>query len=157
MRPTKEEVFMDIAIQWSRLSTCSSRVAVGCVIVNKLGQIISSGYNGSPRHFDHCDDIGCDFDELGHCKRAIHAEMNAILQCAMTGVSCKDATLYVTHSCCSKCALMIAQSGIKNVIYRYQYQSISASAQILAIAKIPFIEEVKENSWKNDDTIGKNV
>jgi dCMP deaminase len=50
-------------------------------------------------------DIGC-----------VHAEENAILNCARQGVSCKDSTLYVNGEPCAKCATRIAQVGIIKVV-----------------------------------------
>lgn len=138
MRPTKDETFMSIAMTWSRLSTCSSRVQVGAVIVNKLGQIIASGYNGSPRGLPHCDDIGCTFDSGNHCIQAVHAEVNAIIQCAMTGTSCNECTIYVTHSPCVACSLVIAQAGISKVIYRLPYRDTSMTEKIFSLAKVEF-------------------
>ena len=48
----------------------------------------------------------------------VHAEENAILNCARQGVSCKDTTLYVNGEPCKKCAARIVQAGIKTVVYR---------------------------------------
>lgn len=139
MRPTKSDIFMEIAWTWSKLSTCSSRVSVGCVLVNQLGQIIASGYNGSPRGFPHCDEVGCDLDSAEHCVRAIHAEMNAIIQCARTGAQTNDCTIYVTHSPCPRCAMVIVQSGISRVIYNDAYKGAYTTEQIFEHAGIQLI------------------
>jgi dCMP deaminase len=147
MRPSKYETYMEIAKMWAKQSTCSARVAVGAVIVNKFGQVIASGYNGSPRGHPHCDEVGCDLDALGHCKRAIHAELNAILQCARVGVSCDDCFIYITHSPCPRCSLMIAQSGIIRVVYDNQYGDLTDSSDILAVSRIPMVPFVKEVGW----------
>lgn len=117
----KEHVLMEVAHMWATLSTCSSRSAVGCVLVDPSGRIVASGYNGSPRGLPHCDDVGCKFDSSGHCVRVVHAELNAILQCAITGVSCEGTTLYSTHSPCIRCAVLLIQAGIKKVIYEQEY------------------------------------
>lgn len=116
--------FMNIAKEWAGRSTCTSRIrwGVGCVIVNDRDQIIASGYNGAPKGFPHCDDIGCVLDSDGHCTSAIHAEENAILQCAMNGVSTLGCTMYVTASPCPKCSLRIIQAGIKLVVYEREYK-----------------------------------
>lgn len=139
MRPTKSQIFMEIATTWAKLSTCSSRISVGCVLVNPLGQIVASGYNGSPRGFPHCDEVGCDFDTEGHCMRVIHAEMNALLQCARTGAQTNDCFLYVTHSPCPRCAIVIAQSGISRVVYQVAYKGAYTTEQIFKQAKIELI------------------
>jgi dCMP deaminase len=121
MRPSLEDTFMSLAKVWALRSTCTSRVAVGAVLVNKAGQVIASGYNGSPRGTPHCDKIGCSPDADGHCTNAIHAEENAILQCAMTGASTVGCSLYVTHSPCMRCAKQLLQVGIKRVLFSVFY------------------------------------
>ena len=57
----------------------------------------------------------------GHCIRTLHAEQNALLQAAKIGVSCKDATMYVTCQPCNNCAKMIINAGITRVIYEGDY------------------------------------
>src|SRR5579875_393033 len=81
-------------------STCS-RLAVGCVIVREK-RMIASGYNGSITGDVHCTDVGCKIVD-GHCVRAIHAEQNALLQCARFGVATEGADIYVTHMPCLQC------------------------------------------------------
>ena len=61
------------------------RLSVGATIV-KDNRIIAGGYNGSVAGEVHCIDEGCLIED-GHCIRTIHAEMNALLQCAKQGVS----------------------------------------------------------------------
>ena len=45
--------------------------------------------------------------------RTIHAEMNALLQCAKQGVSTEGATIYVTHFPCLNCTKSIIQAVSK--------------------------------------------
>jgi dCMP deaminase len=123
MRPSLEDTFMSLAKVWSMRSTCSSRAMVGAVLVNQNGQVIASGYNGSPHGVPHCDADGCILDSDGHCTRAIHAEENVILQCAMTGVSTVGCTLYTTHSPCIRCAMRLLQAGVAKVGYLQAYGS----------------------------------
>jgi len=59
----------------------------------------------------------------GHCVRTIHAERNALLQCALDGVSPNGASLYVTASPCYDCAKDIIRSGIIEVYYGLAYSS----------------------------------
>jgi len=53
--------------------------------------------------------------------RGVHAEQNAIIQCALHGVSSRGATLYVTHSPCSICAKMLINAGIERVVVKHRY------------------------------------
>ena len=119
-RPTWDEYFMHSALLISTRSTCP-RLSVGAVIV-KNNQIIATGYNGSITGEVHCEDTECLIDD-GHCIRTVHAEINAILQCARTGTSLKDATIYVTHYPCVNCMKALLQAGIKKIYYLYDYHN----------------------------------
>lgn len=55
----------------------------------------------------------------------LHAEQNAILDAAKYGKKLDASTLYITHSPCSTCALMIKAAGIKKVIYLNDYKDDS--------------------------------
>ncbi|GAA3321645.1 hypothetical protein GCM10020331_038310 [Ectobacillus funiculus] len=63
-------------------STCT-RLAVGATIVRDK-RIIAGGYNGSIAGGVHCADEGCYVID-NHCVRTVHAEVNALLQCAKFG------------------------------------------------------------------------
>lgn len=101
-------------------STCD-RLKVGATIIRD-NRIIAGGYNGSISGGVHCIDEGCYVID-GHCVRTIHAEMNAILQCAKFGVATEGATMYVTHFPCLNCCKAIIQSGIKTVYYANDYRN----------------------------------
>lgn len=70
----------------------------------------------------------------GHCVRTIHAELNAVLQCALDGVSPKGAVLYCTASPCFDCTKALIRVGVKHVFYHKAYDSrygLSGSVQEL--------------------------
>lgn len=109
---------MAIAEAVSTRSTCP-RARVGAVVVVD-NRVIATGYNGAAPGEEHCTDVGC-LVEDGHCQRALHAEVNAIAQCARMGVSCKNASLYiyfegsdVSHydAPCRECMKVIKSAGI---------------------------------------------
>jgi deoxycytidylate deaminase len=64
-RPTWTDTFFAIAAAWAARATCD-RLHAGVVAVNDENQVLASGYNGSPRGMDHCDDVGHLMVE-GHC------------------------------------------------------------------------------------------
>ncbi|WP_430785143.1 ComE operon protein 2 [Virgibacillus flavescens] len=101
-------------------STCE-RLTVGATIVREK-RIIAGGYNGSVSGDAHCIDEGCYVID-GHCVRTVHAEVNALLQCAKFGVPTKDAEMYVTHFPCLNCCKTIIQSGVKMVYYAADYKN----------------------------------
>lgn len=51
----------------------------------------------------------------------IHAEENAILKLSSSSLSCKGASIYVTHFPCQECCKLIYQSTIRRVIYLHEY------------------------------------
>jgi len=94
-RPDWDLYFIRIAKEVASRSTCP-RAAVGAVIV-KDNKIISTGYNGVVSGRPHCEDIGCIMED-GHCQKAVHAEINAIIQATHNGLALDGATLYYWDS-----------------------------------------------------------
>lgn len=127
-----DEYFISTALLISSRSTCD-RLKVGCVIV-KDNRIISSGYNGHLPGEEHKSIV-----VNNHEQATVHAECNAIADCANRGVSCKDATIYITHYPCINCFKIIAASGIKNIKYLNDYKNndiiklISNSVKIIKL------------------------
>ncbi|MGB1250029.1 MAG: deoxycytidylate deaminase [Candidatus Promineifilaceae bacterium] len=119
MRPDWDSYFMQIASAVATRSTCE-RAHVGCVIVRDK-RILTTGFNGSPAGLDHCDDVGHLMVE-GHCVRTIHAEVNAIIQAALHGVSTKGAIAYVTHHPCIHCTKTLINAGVTRVVYDIGYR-----------------------------------
>lgn len=101
-------------------STCE-RLTVGATIVRDK-RIIAGGYNGSVSGDSHCIDEGCYLVD-GHCVRTVHAESNALLQCAKFGVPTEGGEMYVTHFPCLHCCKTIIQSGIRTVYYARDYKN----------------------------------
>lgn len=118
-RATWDEYFMRIAKDVATRATCD-RKHVGAVIVRDKS-ILATGYNGSIRGLGHCDDEG-HLMEDGHCVRTIHAEANAVIQAARNGVRIDEATIYVTASPCWNCFKMIANAGLKKIVYGEFYR-----------------------------------
>ena len=120
-RPTWDEYFVEITRQVATRSTCRRR-HVGAVIV-KDKRILSTGYNGAPSGFPHCDETGCLREQWGipsgerqEICRGLHAEQNAIIQAALHGISVAGADIYTTHQPCITCAKMIINAGILRVV-----------------------------------------
>ena len=131
---------MAIADLAATRSTCLRR-QVGAVVV-KDKRILSTGYNGAPRGLAHCLDIGCLREELGipsgerhELCRAIHAEQNAVVQAATSGVDITGGTIYTTTFPCSLCSKIIINSGIDRIVCRKGYPD-DLSRQLLREAQI---------------------
>ena len=124
-----DSYFMSMAILISSRSACE-RLHVGCVLV-KDTRVISVGYNGFLPKAPHKSIM-----KDGHEQATVHAEQNAITDCAKRGISCIDATAYITHYPCINCSKILAASGIKNVIYLNDYRNDPISIEILNSASI---------------------
>ncbi len=118
-RVSWEKYFMNIATEVATRSTCD-RKHVGAVIVRGK-TILSTGYNGSIKGLDHCDDVGHDMDN-DHCVRTIHAEANAIVQAAKHGINIDQSEIYVTASPCFDCFKLIANAGICKIYFGEFYR-----------------------------------
>ena len=111
-----DQYFISTALLISSRSSCE-RLKVGCIIV-KDNRIISSGYNGHLPGEEHKSIV-----VNNHEQATIHAEANAIADCANRGVSCKDATIYITHHPCINCFKLIAAAGIKTIKFLNDYKN----------------------------------
>jgi len=106
--------FIELAESIATWSKDPSR-GVGAVIVSPMRQVLATGYNGLPRGVeDHPDRL----ERPMKYDLIVHAEMNAIIQCARNGVSPVGATLYSSFSPCIHCTLSIVQAGIQRVVTR---------------------------------------
>jgi len=115
-RPSWDNYFKEIVLVTKRRSACE-RLQVGCLLV-KDNRIISQGYNGFLP--------GCPHESIirnNHEQSTIHAEQNALADCAKRGVSCLDSTAYVTHYPCIICCRMLLASGIKEIKYIDDYKN----------------------------------
>lgn len=141
-RITWDQFFMAQSHLLALRSTCT-RLAVGATIVRDK-RIIAGGYNGSISGDDHCIDKGC-YVVDNHCVRTVHAETNALLQCAKYGTPTNGADLYVTHFPCLPCTKSIIQSGIKNLYYAKDYKNNTYAIELFKqagvnVMHVPFDE-----------------
>ena len=116
MRPNWDQYFKNIAQVTSTRSPCE-RLQVGCVLV-KDNRIISQGYNGFLP--------GTPYQSIirdGHEQGTIHAEQNAICDCARRGASCEGCTAYITHYPCVICTRIMLAAGIKEIKYIDNYKN----------------------------------
>jgi dCMP deaminase len=132
-RISRHTMFMDIAHVVSRRSTCFRR-SIGAVLVYK-NNIYSIGYNGPAAGEPHCIGLGCMPDGQLGCKRALHAEANAIDRCP-SPIGC---TMYTTESPCLMCAELIIDSKISAMYYTHLYRVTEGAdrvAQLIPVFRV---------------------
>ena len=116
IRPTWDEYFKKIVSVTCERSPCE-RLKVGCLLV-KDNRIVSQGYNGFLPDCPHESIV-----RNGHEQATVHAEQNAIADCAKRGSVCDDTIAYITHYPCIICARILLASGIKEIKYIDDYKN----------------------------------
>lgn len=150
-RPKWDEYFLNLLEPLGSRGTCD-RGRSGAVIVSHHHTILATGYVGAPPGQPHCDEVGhlmrTVIDENGnqsqHCVRTLHAEENAILQCAKDGIKLEGATIYTKMVPCYNCAMRIVRVGIKRVVAQKRYHADEMSLKLFKDAGVEL--DVIENS-----------
>lgn len=138
-----DEYFLEQAELVAKRSSCN-RAQVGAVVTVDRN-CIATGYNGGIAGLDNCDDVG-HYMEDGHCVRTVHAEMNAILQCARNGHAMNGATVYVTHYPCMNCMKSLAQVGVERIVYRNSYREHEFAKEIASLKGIALVKLERRQS-----------
>jgi len=115
-RPSWDEYFKEIIQVTAKRSPCE-RLHVGCLLVNN-NRIISQGYNGFLPGFNHESII-----RDNHEQATVHAEQNAICDCAKRGTSCENSIAYITHYPCIICTRLLIACGVKKIKYIDDYKN----------------------------------
>ena len=124
-----DEYFSKIVSVTAERSPCE-RLQVGCLLV-KENRIISQGYNGFLP--------GCPHKTIvrdNHEQATLHAEQNALIDCAKRGVSCEGCTAYITHYPCINCFKIMAASGIREIKYINDYKNDKNVIKLSQISNI---------------------
>jgi dCMP deaminase len=109
-----EEVYMRMAEELAKRSTCA-RNQVGTVITNAdLTQVLGIGYNGNARGLPN----RCDSEEPGRCG-CLHSEQNALVK---AGATEPGKLMFVTVAPCVTCAKLTVNSNVARVYYRRAYR-----------------------------------
>jgi dCMP deaminase len=128
-RPSWDEYFKEIVQVTAKRSPCE-RLQVGCLFV-KDNRIVSQGYNGFLPGCEHISKV-----RDGHEQATVHAEQNAIADCAKRGVSCEGCTAYITHYPCIICCRMLLAAGINKIKYINDYRNDELVEYFLGMMKV---------------------
>lgn len=143
-RPSWDEYFMQMVKMVGSRATCD-RGRSGAVIVRDK-RMLTTGYVGAPSKVRDCDELGHemhtvvhdDGSKTEHCIRGTHAEQNALIQAARTGVALSGGTIYVHMTPCYACAKMIINAGIVRVVAGKDYHAGKRSKEIFKEAGVTF-------------------
>ena len=113
-----EEVYMRMAEELAKRSTCA-RLQVGTVITTPdLTQVLGIGYNGNARGLPN----RCDATTPGACG-CLHSEQNALIK---AGAQLPGKVMFVSASPCVMCAKMAINANVARVYYREAYRGVGA-------------------------------
>ena len=144
MRLSRDEWALKLALLTAQRTTCCRR-AVGCVLLNARGHVLSTGYNGVAAGLPHCNHVENEILHDGLARvpvfphacsgakapsgtnldgcQAIHAEQNALLQCRdMYAIH----TAYVTASPCMTCCKLLLNTSCQRIVYVEEYPHSAA-------------------------------
>ena len=116
VRPSWDDYFKEIVQVTSRRSPCE-RLQVGCLLV-KDNRIISQGYNGFLPGCPHTSIV-----RNNHEQATLHAEQNALIDCAKRGTSCSGAIAYITHYPCIICCRLLLAANVGEIKYINDYKN----------------------------------
>ena len=131
--PSWDEYFTNLINMTASRSKCD-RLQVGCILVRD-NRIISQGYNGHLPGLKH-ESIVRD----NHEQATVHAEQNALCDCAKRGVSCAESVAYVTHYPCIICARLLLAAGIKEIKYLHDYKNDELVKLFADQLKVPIVK-----------------
>lgn len=104
------EYFNNIVKEVSKKSKDTS-TKVGCYIVNRENEPVSSGFNG---WVSGCNEKLMTWERPLKYEMVIHAEMNALIFAKQSLKGCK---VFITHGPCANCLKHLLQSGIREIYY----------------------------------------
>ena len=151
VRPTWDEYFTNAVDALALRATCDRGRSAAIFV--RDNDILASGYVGAPPGEAHCDDVGHLWSDDGkHCIRTIHAEQNAILRAARTGVSLKESIVYCTMEPCLNCAMSLVSLGVYRIVARNAYHAAQRSREMFTRAGIQLVTISRDELY--DPTAG---
>src|SRR5207247_2931894 len=132
-----EEVYMRMAEELAKRSTCA-RLQVGTVITTSdLTQVLGIGYNGNARGLPN----RCDSTTPGSCG-CLHSEQNALIK---AGAQLPEKVMFVSASPCVMCAKMAINANVGRVYYREAYRDPAG----LDVLRQGGVEVIQYNRWRD--------
>src|SRR6266480_4756842 len=132
-----EEVYMRMAEELAKRSTCA-RLQVGTVITTPdLTQVLGIGYNGNARGLPN----RCDSTTPGSCG-CLHSEQNALIK---AGAQLPGKVMFVSASPCVMCAKMAINANVARVYYREAYREPAG----LDVLRQGGVEVIHYDRWRD--------
>ena len=134
------EVYMRMAEELAKRSTCA-RLKVGTVVTDaELENVLAIGYNGNAKGLAN----RCDSAVPGNCG-CIHSEVNALVKAPG---AVKDKVLFLTNSPCVICAKLMINSGVTHVFYRTRYRDPTGVELLSSAGVTPVLYDRWKDAWR---------
>jgi dCMP deaminase len=149
-RISRDEWGLRLAEVVALRATCLRR-SVGCVLMDRDGYILSTGFNGRAAGLPHCNEGFISFDaavkvsideyytpytcpgaaspsgtDLDSCE-ALHAEQNSLLRCRDVR---EIYTCFVTVSPCITCVKLLLNTSTERIVFRAPYAHDEAARKL---------------------------
>lgn len=146
----KLSVFMKMCHELSTLSYDLKHKVASIIITKDYREVCAIGYNGSYKGGPN-ERTSLEQGKSGF----LHAEENALFHlCKPYELRC-DLLMLCTHKPCSMCARRIVNSGIKNIIYYFDY--IDAEAATDQIFEVTGTKCVKFDELTQNQSSDMNI
>lgn len=140
------EYLMIVAQAVARRSKC--RRKVGCVLADKKGRILSTGYNGAPKDTKNCTIETCTNPpgSSTSCIISIHAEINSLIFCRNP----EDIHyIAVTRAPCINCALALMNTNAKILVTEEECPNITNNLLVIN-------SKIENQFWSKVNKLSKN-
>lgn len=135
MSNKEDKLFIDIVSRFAEESKCCKLKVASLAVRDRSPLCI--GINGTAPGTENCEDhFKAQFDlenMIYHSEsfleehhkwsyiHELHAEQNLIARCLKQNISLENSTIYQTHFTCPECARLLSRTGIKELVYVYDY------------------------------------
>jgi dCMP deaminase len=106
--------FASVVSTWSR---CPEGRQHGCVLAVDGKYLISTGFNDTARGQSACECEGKPKDFCSEVCRAVHAEVNAVINAAHVGAQLDRCVAFCTKKPCGPCLSVLRNARVREVWY----------------------------------------
>lgn len=106
--------FASVVSTWSR---CPEGRQHGCVLAVDGKYLISTGFNDTSRGQHACECEGKPKDYCSEVCKAVHAEVNAVINASHVGAQIDRCVAFCTKKPCSSCVSILRNARVSEVWY----------------------------------------
>ena len=112
-------IYFDTILTAVKNKSKDPRTKVGCVLIRDK-RIITTGFNGLP---EGVEDLEKRYTSSIKYDYIVHAEVNALMQCARYQIGSDGTIAFVTHPPCVECTKLLIQAGVRTIYVRDKFET----------------------------------